>query len=541
MKFIKSILIVVVVFIGLIKTQPTEWRSYNGEGNNIKNKDLGIQYGPFGRLMKPKDFKAFSKPDFYNNLPMVREVSNMLCNQESLIMSTEHLTDMFNMWGQFLIHNLALSKPLSLRWDIPVPKCDFYFDPQCTGTKNMTYIRTRITEVPCTDLNTPDASDGKCYEQVNTLSSFIDANVVYGSDKATCVALRQWKDGLMISNITDHGELPPLFIPGVSMDNDANIYPVKDLFYVGERRGNENPGLMSLHVIFLREHNRMAKVFKGKHSEWSDEDIFQHTRSCVIEQIQKITYEEYLPIVLGGPLPSYSGYNPDLSPLVSNEFTTAAFRYGHSEVGPNIEYIDENGQRMSPLPIRHSYFNPKAMDIAGAEPILRGLIYNEEQAIDLFVISDLRNFLFGNPGSGGFDLVCRNLQRNRDHGIPLYNEVRQNLGLRPVKTWSDITSNIATQNRLKNAYGDVNLIELFVGGLAEDHYENSVVGQTFYTILREQFLRTRLSDRFWYERDEIKKVNSECEPVSFSELVRRNTKNMNNLPANLFKIVNHYK
>ncbi|EGC33109.1 hypothetical protein DICPUDRAFT_95122 [Dictyostelium purpureum] len=501
MRVPSSTLLSICIILTILSTftNSQEFRSYTGENNNKEKPMQGSIYTPFIRLAKPSKFNANGHPNI-TNLPS-RAVSNFIFDQQQRIGSKEHLTDFFNMFGQFLIHNMALSKPETNLWPIVVPKCDQYFDPSCTGNKTMNYFRTRLTQVQCDDGITETDEDGKCYEQINSLGAYIDANVLYGNSEEICKNLRSLSGGEMKN------------VPGVPMDNDANLFPIDQLYSVGERRGNENPGLLVIHTLFLREHNRLARKFAKAHSDWDDEKIFQHSRSCIIEQVQKITYEEYLPVILGS-VPHYTGYNPKVNAQVSNEFTSTAFRFGHSEVGPSLEYYSENGTRLQPLPIKFSYFNPHALN-QGIEPIVRGFYLNEEENIDIYMISDLRNFLFGKPGQGGLDLASRNLQRNRDHGIPSYNSLRKQIGLRPVSTWADISTDKVIQERLKKTYKSIDDIDAYVGGLAEDHMEGSCVGQTFYFIIQEQFFRTRAGDRFWYELPEIKLLNRECESTTF--------------------------
>lgn len=70
-------------------------------------------------------------------------------------------------------------------------------------------------------------------------------------------------------------------------------------FYTGDIRINQNLGNALLHNLFLRFHNHLASKLLYLNQFWSDEMLYQETRKIIGAVIQHITYDHYLPIILG--------------------------------------------------------------------------------------------------------------------------------------------------------------------------------------------------------------------------------------------------
>jgi len=210
-----------------------------------------------------------------------------------------------------------------------------------------------------------------------------------------------------------------------------------------------------------------------------------------------------LPALLGPhELPEYTGYKPDIDASISNVFGTAAYRFGHSMVNSQLLRLEKDMQTSipaGPLSLVDSFFKPALLrdpSLGGVAPILRGLVVQPAEEIDVQVIDELRNSLFNSSD----DLCTRNVQRGRDHSLPTFQAARRQIGLAPLRDFTDIPDQ-KVRKKFQKAYKDVEDIDLFVGGLAEPHYGKGNLGETFHHIIRDQFLRLRDGDRYWYEQD----------------------------------------
>ena len=491
-----------------------EVRSIDGTGNNLLNPEWGSTGQLFLRIA-PEAYEDGVSSMAGSNRPSAREISNVLVAQDpDTPPSSRQLSSLMPFWGQFIDHDLDLTlTPTTGRIaaNIVVPTGDASFDPHGTGTQTISFTRSRVDPNTGSDVNNPA-------QQVNELTAWMDASMVYGSNKATADALRTFSQGKMK---TSEGNLLPV---------DAN-----GNFIAGDFRVNENIALTALQALFVREHNHWAEHFLRENPTWSDERIYQASREMVIAEIQAITYNEFLPSLLGehamGP---YLGYDPTVNPNIANEFATAGFRFGHSLISDDFEFFDDDGNEVrDPVLLKDAFFRSNLVKEVGLDAILKYAASSQTQEIDTQIVDSLRNFLFGNPGSGGFDLASLNIQRGRDHGLADYNSTREAYGLSRVTSFAEITSDVKLQEKLEQLYGSVDNIDLWIGGLAEDHAPGSAVGELVQTIIADQFYRIRAGDRFWYENSLSAEKVAIVRSTSLADIIARNT-GLRNLQDNVF-------
>lgn len=388
------------------------------------------------------------------------------------------LSALWIFWGQFLDHDLSLS-PEQEGPDAEKMKAD----PRFAVTRSDYVI-----------------DDAGVRQQKNAITPLIDASNVYGSDLTTQHALRSFDSGRM--KVQERDDSPDLLPTSDQVWGDGGA-----LFVAGDVRVNENAGLQSLHTLWVNEHNYWADRFASENPGMSDEEIFQRAKAVVETLIQKITYEEFLPPLLGDALGPYGGYDPTVDPQISNEFSTAAYRFGHTSIPETFTFLDESGAEVQPEKNLFEVFdNNDDLNALGAAPVLRGLLEERSQAIDTKVVDSLNFFLFTPDGGlSGFSLPERNILRGRDHGLDSYIAVREKVvgdidaqALVGSPDFSIITSDETVQAELAAVYGTVDQVDLWVGGLAEDYVPGTTLGATFQAIQAEQFARLRDGDPYFY-------------------------------------------
>src|SRR5262245_62053158 len=433
-----------------------EFRTIDGTGNHVANPTCGSTNVALLRTAPAAYADGISAPVVGSPArPSPREISNTVVAQttDERVLSDRQMSAMIYGWGQFLDHDLDLTRGASPAEPFNIDATgDPLFDPPGVIFFN------RSKSVPGTGTSTSNPRP-----QPNEITAFIDASMVYGSDAFVANALRSHVGGRLRTSEGADGirgtadDLLPFnnttYLPDgpIPLANDSHIVPNDQLFAAGDFRTNENIELTSLHTLFMREHNRVAGAiaaaqFSGLNlaDPAIDEQIYQEARAIVGAEIQVITYKAWIPALLGPhPLPDYTVYNPDVNPGIANEFSTALFRVGHSMLGDDIEFINNDGSEFRVgIPLNEGFFNPPQITQTvgsmqtGIGRILKYLASDPSSVVDTSITDPVRNFLFGQPGQGGFDLSSLNMQRGRDHGLADYNTLRVVLGLPAVTNFN---------------------------------------------------------------------------------------------------------
>ncbi|MEW4565943.1 peroxidase family protein [Bremerella sp. JC770] len=498
-----------------------EVRTIDGTGNNLIDTTLGSAGTTFVRVVDA-DYADGISEAAGEDRPSAREVSNNIVAQSESVINDRFLTDFVWQWGQFLDHDIDLTGEADPHELLPieVPTGDLYFDPTGTGTATISLSRSDYDPATGSSVDNPR-------QQINAITAFIDGSMVYGSDDSLAAALRTLEGGRLK---TSDGDLLPRE-GDVYEDAEGSIF-----FVAGDVRANEQVGLTAMHTLFVREHNRLADEIAAANPDLTDEEIYQQARAIVIAEIQAITFNEFLPALLGpDAIAAYQGYDRTVDPSIANEFATAAYRFGHSMLSSEVQRLNDDGTvaEEGALSLRDMFFNPQEISDHGIDSLLLGLASQQAQEIDNLLIDDVRIFLFGPPGAGGFDLASLNIQRGRDHGLADYNATRVAYGLEPVSSFDEISSNPDVVAALEATYDSVDDIDLWIGGLAEDHVAGASMGELFRTILSDQFTRLRDGDRFWYQNVFTERELEAIEQTTLSDIITRNTE-ITSLQDNVF-------
>ncbi|KAJ8915169.1 hypothetical protein NQ315_000421 [Exocentrus adspersus] len=430
-----------------ISCPPMKFRRPSGECNNVRHAKWGNRGASFLRLLPPSYADGKSSPkrsvSVAHALPNPLDVASTLQNNPGK--PHDSVTALLGAWSELLLHDLASTGNLKSR------DCcseNAKSNDECYGMLGngqcVEYMRT----LPAVDM---DVCSFSYRNQMNLATSYLDASAVYGNTDQQVERLRTYDAGLV----------------NVSACSSCQTN--------------------ALYSAILREHNRVAINLAQLNKHWDDEQLFLESKRIVTAEIQHITFNEYLPIVLGEEAILHS----ELELKTHGRFSkySSAKRAGvYNEVA------------MTALPALLSMLPNSLMNetVETFAEMIDVLITTPAQSPSLHMMAPLRP---------EWDTAALFIHMGRDHGIPSYPQYVQycaNTTSPQRPTFDDLRSmGIKDEfiKALKYMYATPEDIDLLVGGLLEIPVPGTVVGPTFNCLLREQFQLLKETDRFWYEND----------------------------------------
>ncbi|XP_055952431.1 peroxidase-like [Argiope bruennichi] len=483
------------------------YRSIDGSCNNLIHPTWGIPDECYMRL-QPAYYEGYDgvrKSKNGDPLPCARDLTLNVFKEG--YRPSPNVSFMFTIYGQTVAHDLSHSENVNLlepccKDGPPHESCmalTFRSNDSFFSTYNITCQDMHRTEA-CEICNTTNR------EQVNAVTAALDASLVYEKKNKKLMELRA-NDGTgkMLVSITEIGEL----LPPHKGPYDTFCRKKKKLacFLTGDLRGNQHFFLTGIVTIFVREHNRIATNLKKMNPHWEEERLFQESRRINIALLQCITYKEYLQVLLGPYIMDRfnltvkygsegSTYYPRIRLGVSNEWSTAAFRL-HSMIP---QKADARGTRFKDF-----FLKPEFIREGHLESIIKDSFIIPSEGFDHYYAEDLSKHMFQRPNIPyGLDIPSLDIQRGRDHGIPPYLVMVRfcSKGRVKIVTFDDLAPLLMTKEKaeiLKENYGSVEDIDLFVGIQMENFFPEAAVGPTTACIIAMQFYSNKFGDRFFFE------------------------------------------
>ena len=471
-------------------------RTIDGTWNDLSYPNMGAVGRRFGRNMPLEH--VF--PDTANLLvPSPRVVSRELMTRTEFQPVTI-LNLLAAAWIQFMVHDWFVHKRSPTETlDLPLAPGDDWPDPQ---------MRIPRTEP---DPASPKSKRPPAY--VNLNSHWWDASQIYGEDPVTAAKLRTRIGGRL--RIEPTGLLP------VDPETGLTFTGFTDNWWIG---------LAMLHTLFTLEHNHVCDLLAHHNPTWTDDELFAKARLINSALMAKIHTVEWTPAILPHPLIQL-GMRVNWSGLAGEELQDA------------LEFIDDKDllggivgshadHHTAPYSLTEEFvavyrMHPLIPDDVGFHSVATGRHLESRRLDEIsgrrtpaiterITMPDLfYSFGISHPGAirlhnyprllqnlrrdngEHFDLAAVDIFRDRERGVPRYNQFRRLIRKDPVKSFDDLTDNPEWRKQLKAVYGDVEKVDLMTGLYAEPLPEGFGFSETAFRIFVLMASRRLKSDRFF--------------------------------------------
>ncbi|GAA4239965.1 hypothetical protein GCM10022254_62870 [Actinomadura meridiana] len=303
----------------------------------------------------------------------------------------------------------------------------------------------------------------------STSNHEVDLNPVYGLNAEATDAVRAHQGGLLKSQLINGGEFPPYLCengkvkPEFSVLTAVRMEQLTDaqrdtLFATGGDRGNVQVGFTMMTVLFLREHNRVARILANENPDWDDERLFQTARNIVIVEVVRLVVEEYINHI--APYHFRFLLDPRLSrtlrhaPWQRQNWASVEFNLvyrWHSLVPSSLVVGDTE------LPLARTLFGAALLPGPGLGRVFEDASEQRAGRIGLFNTDPLLR-----------PVELSSIADARTLGLASYNDYRAHCRFPRARDFGQVSGDPRVLDALSDRYRSVDDLELYVGLFAEE-------------------------------------------------------------------------
>ncbi|CAM9665018.1 unnamed protein product [Bubo scandiacus] len=298
----------------------------------------------------------------------------------------------------------------------------------------------------------------------------VDLGHLYGDNLERQHQLRLFRDGKLKFQVVDGEVYPPMVTDAPVHMVYPSAIPKEKQLAMGQEVFGLLPGLCMYATLWLREHNRVCDVLKQEHPTWSDEQLFQTARLILIGETIKIVIEDYVQHL--------SGY------YLSLKFDPELL------FGTQFQYRNRIAVEFNQLYHWHGLM-PDSFIIQGEEYSYEQFLYNTSMLLDYGVEALVESFSKQIAGRiGGGQTINANvlkvaigvIEESRQLRLQPFNEYRKRFGMKPYKSFQELTGEEEKAAELEELYGDIDALEFYPGLLLEKPQPNGIFGESMVEI-----------------------------------------------------------
>jgi hypothetical protein len=451
----------------------------------------GVAGRPFGRNQPlwgtaPRDPESLVTPS-------PRVISEQLLARNGSFQPVPFLNLLAASWLQFMVHDWLSHGPGTAGEEIRVPLADGDRWAARSPGGDMLVRRTRPSRDPAAPAGAPVFD--------NTESAWWDGSQLYGSTPEREAQVREGAGGRL--RVGPDGLLP--------LEGRSGV----DLTGVN---GNWWLGLAAMHTLFAREHNAVCATLGRAYPEWDDDRLFAVARRVTAAVMAKIHTVEWTPAIVPHPTVA-KAMRSNWYGLLGPRGSRALRRLTRADalIGIPGSRCDDHGvpyslteefvavYRMHPLlPDEMALRNGQGWqrvgmhDVTGPAARMAMESYGLASVISSFghvrpgklvlhnypdTLRDLERPTAGHGSERRIDLAAVDVIRDRERGVPRYNDFRRMLRMRPVGSFRELTGGDEQATRdLAAVYADVEQVDLMIGLYAEPLLDGFGFSETAFRI-----------------------------------------------------------